>query len=169
MFNIGDYIMYGKMGVCQILGIDQGVLFDGVKMDYYVLQPVYKNNSSIIKAPVGSPKIHMRKLVSRQEVYSYIDAMPDMDSVWIVDDKARFQQFNTILSTGNCGDWIDLIRAVYFKKRDRKTGDKSISPRDLEISKEAKRLLHEEFSIPLAITPEEVEQFILSKVGDMDN
>lgn len=168
MFQIGDYIMYGKTGVCQVLGIDKGVLFDGVKLDYYVMQPVYKNNSSIIKAPVESSKIRMRNLISRQEIDSYIDAMPEMESAWITDDKARFQRFNTILSTGNCGDWIDLIRAVYFKKRDRKTGDKSISPRDLEISKEAKRLLHEEFSIPLAITPEEVEQFISSKVGDSD-
>lgn len=87
-----------------------------------------------------------------------------MEMVWIPDDKYRSKRFDQKLSTGTSQEWMEMIKLIYLKKQNRISGEKTISPRDNLIMKEAKRLLHEEFAVALEIEPEEVEKFITSYI-----
>ena len=158
MFKVDDYIMYGITGVCKVIDITNEKFINGEKRDYYVLSPIH-NNNTIIKIPLDNNKIPMRKIISKGDVTSLINDMPNMDTLWIDDEKKRNNQFKMMLKSGKCEDLIKLI----FNKRYAKSTSKKLNKADTEIIKEAERLLHEEFAIILNISPKEVNSYISSK------
>ena len=160
MFKIDDYIMYGITGVCKVVDITNEKFINGEKRDYYVLSPIH-NNNTIIKIPLDNNKIPMRKIISKGDVTSLINDMPNMDTLWIDDEKKRNNQFKMMLKSGKCEDLIKLI----FNKRYAKSTSKKLNKADKEIIKEAERLLHEEFAIILNISPNEVNSYIASQIA----
>ena len=158
MVKVDDYIMYGITGVCKVIDITNEKFINGEKRDYYVLSPIH-NNNTIIKIPLDNNKIPMRKIISKGDVTSLINDMPNMDTLWIDDEKKRNNQFKMMLKSGKCEDLIKLI----FNKRYAKSTSKKLNKADTEIIKEAERLLHEEFAIILNISPKEVNSYISSK------
>ena len=87
MFEIGQYIIYGSTGVCEIEDIrDERI--SGEKKSYYILKPVYISGSKIY-APVGVSEVRMRALITKDEAMALIDSMPDEETIWIEDDSAR--------------------------------------------------------------------------------
>lgn len=86
MFKVDDYIMYGITGVCKVIDITNEKFINGEKRDYYVLSPIH-NNNTIIKIPLDNNKIPMRKIISKGDVTSLINDMPNMDTLWIDDEK----------------------------------------------------------------------------------
>ncbi len=47
LFKIDDYIMYGMTGVCKVMDITNERFTNGIKKEYYVLSPIYSNNTVI--------------------------------------------------------------------------------------------------------------------------
>ena len=160
MFKVDDYIMYGMTGVCKVIDITNEKFINGEKRDYYVLSPIHHDNT-IIKIPLDNNKIPMRKIISKGDVTSLINDMPNMDTLWIDDEKKRNNQFKMMLKSGKCEDLIKLI----FNKRYAKSTSKKLNKADKEIIKEAERLLHEEFAIILNISPNEVNSYIASQIA----
>lgn len=66
--------------------------------------------------------------------------------------KKRSNKFKTMLKSGKCEDLIKLIS----NKKYLKYTSKKLNKVDKEIIKEAERLLSEEFTIILNISPKEV-------------
>ena len=81
--------------------------------------------------------------------------MPNMDTLWIDDEKKRSNKFKTMLKSGKCEDLIELISNKRYLKK--------LNKADKEIIKEAERLVSEEFAIILNISPKEVNSYISSK------
>ena len=77
MFKVDDVIIYGKKGVCRIEKTEEKII-DGVKRNYFVLKPVNDSGATIF-APTDNEQVlkKMRRLLTRDEVHSLIDAMPD--------------------------------------------------------------------------------------------
>lgn len=92
LFKIDDYIMYGMTGVCKVMDITNERFTNGIKKEYYVLSPIYSNNT-VIKIPVDNEKVPMRKLLSKINVLSLINDIPNMDTSWIDNEKLRSEQF----------------------------------------------------------------------------
>ena len=151
LFKIDDYIMYGMTGVCKVMDITNERFTNGIKKEYYVLSPIYSNNT-VIKIPVDNEKVPMRKLLSKINVLSLINDIPNMDTSWIDNEKLRSEQFKKILRS------IDNNRE-YVKSIGKKTHQA-----DDNIMKEAERLLNEEFATILDISPNEVSSYISSHI-----
>ena len=73
MFEIGDFLMYGKTGVCQLKGISKEAVLDKKEAAYYVLQPVFKNCSAVLKVPVGNEKVNIRPVASKAQILAYLE------------------------------------------------------------------------------------------------
>ena len=155
MFNVDDYIMYGKTGVCKVVDITNEKFINGEERKYYVLSPIHNNNNTIIKIPLDNTKVPMRKIISKEDVTSLINDMSNMEELWIDDEKKRSNEFKTMLKSGKCEDLIKLIS--------NKRHSKKLNKADKEIIKEAERLVNEEFAIILNISPKEVNSYISSK------
>ncbi|CEK30003.1 regulatory protein [[Clostridium] sordellii] len=163
MFNVDDYIMYGMTGVCKVVDITNEKFINGEKRKYYVLNPIY-NNDTTIKVPLDNDKIPMRKVISKGDMTSLINDIPNMEILWIDDEKKRMAQFETMLKSGQCEELIKLIRNIKFSKKYARSNDKKLYKSDKDIMKEAKRLLTEEVAIILNIYPNEANSYILSQI-----
>lgn len=106
----------------------------------------------------------MRKIISKVNVVSLINDIPNMETIWIDDEKMRNKQFNTMLKSGKCEELIKLIRSICSNKEYIQSIGKKLHNVDEKIMKEAERLLHEEFAIILDISPNEVTSYISSHI-----
>ncbi|MDU5022041.1 MAG: CarD family transcriptional regulator, partial [Clostridiales bacterium] len=73
-----DYIMYGTTGVCKISDITNEKFINGEHRKYYVLTPIYCNDT-IIKTPVDNKKVSMRKIISKEDAHLLINSIPNME------------------------------------------------------------------------------------------
>ena len=116
MFSVGDIFVYGASGVCRVDDICVRDCGTG-KHEYYVLQPVYDARSTVY-IPTDSEKLasHARSLLSENEVYEIIDAMPAKGFEWVQNDKERSEFFRNILESGTRTDIVNLISTLHNRK-----------------------------------------------------
>lgn len=65
MFEKGDFIVYGTVGVCQVDDISKTDFSDNDKL-YYRLIPKFEANRTI-GIPVDTTKVMMRSIMTRRE------------------------------------------------------------------------------------------------------
>lgn len=159
MFKVNDYVVYNAMGIYKIVDIrkDKG-LSDSV-IEYYVMQPAFGKNMTI-KTPVNNPNLLMRKVITKDNVLSLLSRKPATEKVWINDNRERNQNFKAALKTGECGEWIKLIKILNLEQQEKFHIGKKLQKTDADILKAAEKNLNEEFAIALNISPGEVPSFI---------
>lgn len=163
MFKVNDYIMYGLTGVCQVVDITKESFIDNLQKEYYVLKYIY-DNDTIIKIPTDNEKISMRKLLSKEDMSTLINSIPNSETIWIDNDRKRNEEFKSILKTGDIENLVKLIRSIYLDKEYKQSIGKKLYKVDDEIMQTAERLLNEEFATILNISPDEVATYISTHV-----
>ena len=53
-------------------------------------------------------KVPMRKILSKGEVTTLINSMPNSETIWIDDDRKRNEEFKSILKTGDIENLVKL-------------------------------------------------------------
>ncbi len=164
MFEKGEYIVYGMTGVCRVSDITE-MNMDGLSTSklYYVLEPTGVNGSRII-TPVEGNKSVMRRIMTSEEAYDLIDGIRDIDSLRVRDDRQRENCYKEALKTGDCREWVGVLKTLYLRRRDRLSRGKRMTEVDERYMKKTKENLFGELSIPLGITTAEVERFIISRL-----
>ena len=152
MFEKGEYIVYGMTGVCRVSDITE-MNMDGLSTSklYYVLEPTGVNGSRII-TPVEGNKSVMRRIMTSEEAYDLIDGIRDIDSLRVRDDKQRENCYKEALKTGDCREWVGVLKTIYLRRRDRLSRGKRMTEVDERYMKKTKENLFGELSIPLGIT-----------------
>ncbi|MGL4772330.1 MAG: CarD family transcriptional regulator [Clostridium sp.] len=164
MFKVDDYVMYGNTGVCKVTGITQEKFSNQLK-EYYVLTPVY-NNKVTIKIPVDNPKISIREVLTEKEITNLLINARTAEAEWIENDRVRSEHFKSVIKGGKCEDLIQIVRAIYLNNAQTKAEGKKAYKIDAEITKEAERLINEEFSTVLNISQEDVTNYIINRINN---
>ena len=165
MFKVHDVIIYGTQGVCQIVGIEEKAV-NGTKKTYFILKPVNDSLSTIF-APTGNEHVlkKMRKLLSKAEIDSLIDSMPDKAVVWINHDNDRKEHYRKILASGDHVELIKIMKAIYIHKKEREAEGKRLHMIDEQFFKDAEHVLYNEFQYVLKLnSKEELMTYILSRI-----
>lgn len=163
MFKINDYIMYGMTGVCKVSDITKEVIGDFKLKEYYVLTPIYTNNT-IIKVPIDNNKIPMRKIMSKEDISNIIKVISNKDSLWVMDERKRGEAFKSILKSGECEELMTLVKSIYECKNSKNKIGTKVSKNDIEIMQMAEKLINEEFATILNISVDEVPSYILNNI-----
>ncbi|MGN0571005.1 MAG: CarD family transcriptional regulator [Candidatus Fimenecus sp.] len=162
MYAVNDTVMYGQSGICKITEIcDKKFGRDTQK--YYVLRPVYGDNT-VIYCPVDSDKVHIRKLLSAEDVISLIREMPTQQGDWIENDNLRKEEQTKILRRGDHKELIALIKTLYHKRTETENSGRRFHRADAEAMAQAEKMLYQEFAQVLDIAPDEVVPFIIGKI-----
>ena len=163
MFKINEHIMYGNVGVCQVVDITNEKFANNMQRECYVLDPIYSKNT-VIKIPVDNERIAMRKILSKEEITLLISDINNGEVLFIEDDKKRNEQFKSMLKTGKCEELLTIIRSLYLDRKNKQAIGKKLSKGDDEIIQIAEKLLREEFSIILEISQQEVTDYIKEQI-----
>ncbi len=164
MFCVGDTVLYGSQGVFKIVGTDEKNL-DGNKILYFVLKPVYDENSTVF-VPLSNNNLisKMRPLLSEEKILETINEFSDGDVIWIDDDNERKEEYQKIIIEGDRKKLIGLIRTICARRaRQNKRGRKLHQTDDL-ILKQAEKLIYDEFAFVLNLKQDEVSSFITDHI-----
>lgn len=170
MFQKDDMVRYGAHGVCKVEDITEKN-FNGEAIRYYVLRPIY-NDTSTIYVPIHNHALtqNMRKVLSKEELQSLIQTMPQKESLWIENEEVRKAQYQEILASGNRTGLIGMLKALYLHQREQQEKGRRLHMSDDHFFKEAEKMLHEEFALVLGIPRDQVVPYILKQLqGEQKN
>lgn len=168
-FSLGDTVLYGVHGVCKIASMEEKTM-GGETRAYYVLKPVYEENSTVY-IPVDNEalKAKLKRILSPEEIYALIRSMPEEDSIWVEDEAQRKDRYQKILAKGDRAELIRLIKTLYLHSQSQTEKRKKLHISDEHFMKEAEKMLYEEFAHVLCISREQVLPFIMEQIqlGEM--
>ena len=160
MFEKGEYVVYGSKGVCQVYDISH-VDMPGADKDrlYYILHPI-QNNGGKVYLPTDSQKAVIRKVMTKEEAHQLIADIPEIEQLWISDDKRREVSYKEAMRTCSSRVWVSIIKALYLRKRERLAVGKKITALDERYLRAAEQELYNELSIALGIPQQDMEEYI---------
>ena len=164
MFEVGEFVVYGSKGVCRIVDISH-IDISGADKDrlYYVLSPIGDKNAKIY-APTDNLKITMRKVISKEEADKLILELPEIELLWVPDDKQREAKYKEVMRTCDYRAWVSIVKTLYLRKKERTAQGKEITALDERYMKAAENELYGELSLTLGIPREEMEDYIKDKI-----
>lgn len=162
MYKIGEFIIYGNNGICEVDNIGP-LNMSGISNDknYYTLRPI--NESGTIFTPVDTG-VFMRSISTYDEVQDLIKCIPSIKEAECNEKNTRLLQpyYEKLIRTHDCIDLLSLIAGFHKKRVD----GKKIGQIDDKYMRIAQGLIKDEFSIALKISKEEVEEYITNKIVD---
>lgn len=169
MFKVDDYIVYGGNGVCRVLSKGVPTIHGADKeRQYYKLQPIYENGS-IIYTPVDNDKVVMRKTISKDEAIDLIKNIPSIEILYFDDEKMREEKYKEVIHAYNCRELIKVIKTSYLRKEERLAEGKKNIATDDKYLKMAEEYLYGELAISLNISKEQVRDFIVQTVENINS
>lgn len=164
MYSVGEQIVYGGTGVCEVAAVEDRRQPDGSERRFYLLRPLYQ--SGTISAPADG-KVFMRPVISREEAEALIDSLPDMPVLSLHERNftqlaAHYQQ---LPCSHDCAGVAGLVVSIRAKKRESEAAGRRFGQIDAKFMKLAEKLLFGEFSAALGIPYDEVEPYINKRLG----
>ena len=123
------------------------------------MKPVYHKESAVY-APVENRKIIMRPVITKEEAELLIRRIPEIETVWILNEKAREVQFKEALHTCDCEELIKIIKTLYQRKQQRIESGKKVTVVDEKYFRQAEDKLYEELAFVLGMEKRDVNTYI---------
>jgi Transcriptional regulators, similar to M. xanthus CarD len=163
-YKIGDVLLYIRRGVCRITEIVERDMM-GQSNLYYVLKLIHDSKATIY-VPINSKDIEakIQRILSKEEVNDNIQAIAKEDTIWIENNNKRKEYYQTIISGGDRREMLKLIKTLYKRKIAQQEIGKKIHIADINVMKEAEKIIYEEFSYILEIEPDQVYSIILEQI-----
>lgn len=169
MFQKDDFVIYGNNGVCTIKDI--GPLdIPGIPKEriYYTLVPYYTKDTQIF-TPVDSDKVVMRSLICKEAIMQLIEEIPDIELLWVKDEKQRETQYKETLRKCDCRELIRIIKTIYQRMQSRIAEGKKMTASDEKYFHLAEESLYGEFAVTLGMERDQVRDFISQKVQQKEH
>lgn len=158
MYALGEKIMYGEQGACEVLQIGH-VAMQGIARDrlFYTLRPVAGGGT--IYAPVDSP-VFTRPVMSRGEAESFLASIPGIAPTVCTETKVTRADafYKSIFSSHSNEALVALLKGL--------TPDGGSSRRHTlnlrmeRVMKRARELLESELSAAMDVSPEEAQTLL---------
>lgn len=165
MFKTGTYIVCGQHGVCRVEGVGKLQLTEASgDKEYYTLSKVY-SRGGMLYVPADSEKIVMRPVISKEEAEELIEHMREIDLLQIDNEKRKEEIFKQAFRTCDSREWVKVIKTLYERKKDRLAKGRKVTASDERFLRTAEDNLFGELAISLDIEKNDVEQYIMDKIG----
>lgn len=166
MFKVGDFVVYGHNGVCEVkkIGTLDSASADRERM-YYTLVP-YNDREGRVFAPVDNRKIPMRDIMTEQEALELIEKMKEISELQIPEERKREEKYKEAIKTCDGEELVRIIKTIYRRKRYREAQGKRMTAADHRYFKAAESTLYNELSVSLGIPAGKVKEFILDRLKE---
>ena len=167
MFEQGEYIVYESTGVCKVEKVTT-MDMDGVPGDklYYILRPYHKEDREIF-TPVDNKKTKMRKLLSSNEIKSYLNEFNELEDFEITKEKFREDNYKQCVRGCDFREILRLVKSLLKRKRSRFLSGKNFPSTDERYLKIAENILFSEISYVLKLSKNEVEDLFRTNMKEM--
>ena len=167
MFQKGESVVYGNLGVCRVEDIITR-RFEGLDEahPYYVLKPLYQEG--VLYAPADNPRIALRPVLTKAQADALIDSIPTRTGEAFHSRSAQelATHYEQAMSSHACTDLLELAMSIYHKKQSLTRQNKKFGRVDEHFLHQAEDGLYGELAAALGIAKEEVPGYIEKRLGD---
>ncbi|MCI8586549.1 MAG: CarD family transcriptional regulator [Lachnospiraceae bacterium] len=161
MFEKGEYIIYGRSGICKVEDITYlNIAGADKKRRYYVLAPLNIKGNRVY-FPVDKKDANARRLITRQEAWALLDEMQDIQEIWITNEKLREDSYKQALNSCDYRQWVAIIKTLYNRRKARVSQGKKIGATDERYLKLTEDALYGELAFVMGKEKNEMEPFII--------
>lgn len=165
MFQKGDSVVYGNLGVCKVNDLVTRQ-FEGLDEahPYYVLEPLYQGG--VLYVPADNPKIALRAVLTADEANQLIDSIPTLHSETFHSRSAQelAAHYEQALKSHDCKDLLALAMSIYEKKQALTRQNKKFGRVDEHFMHQAEESLYGELAAALHISKEAVPEYIHQRI-----
>lgn len=160
MFEKGEYIVYGRSGVCRIEDITHlNISGADQKKLYYVLVPLHSRGSRIY-FPVDKKDVNARRLITEQEAQTLLEEIRNIPQIGVGNEKLREESYKQALNSCDYRQWAAIIKTLYLRKQERLSQGKKVAAMDERYLKLAEESLYGELAFVMGREKEEMESFM---------
>lgn len=160
MFQVGDVVVYGSTGVCEV--VDIGPLdLPGMskEREYYTLRPFYEERSRVF-TPVDGQKVILRAVLTKKEALELIDQIREIGILTITNEKQRETEYKACFLKCNCTELVKMLNTIHQRKEERLAHGKRPTAKDERYCHMAEENLFGELAVALKIEKGRVKEFI---------
>lgn len=166
MFEIGDYVIYGFNGICLVKDITHpDMSCSSEDTLYYLLMPI-EDKESRVYVPVDNDRVKVRRVLTDCEAWKLIDEIPQIGEMTVQNDKMREGAYKAAMKTGDCREWVSIIKTSYGRKQDRLRQGKKATATDDKYLKQAKESLYSELAFAIGREKGEMEAIIAQRMEE---
>lgn len=158
MYQMGDRVVYGIHGVCQVVALEERVV-DRKKVVYLALEPVGQGGSRYLVPTHNAAAMgKLRKMLNAEEMQAMFSSEQIYRGEWIPDENRRKQIYRELIAGGNCMALLEMICTIYRHKKEQTAAGKKFHQCDENFLRDAERLVTGELanameiSLPEALT-----------------
>ena len=166
MFAVGDYMIYGIHGVCEVTDIGPSPFDKTDTRTFYALRPYHENAGSVIYTPVDNDRVVMRALIDRSEADTLIDRIDEIAQITVPFEKARKESYRTVFGEQTPESYVRIIKTVRQRREQMLRQHKRMPDVDLDYEAKARKCLFTELSIALGIPFSGVKEYIAKRRGE---
>ena len=159
-FNLGEYVTYRKVGICQIAEMTVQNFAGQGKAEYYVLKSVYDSNTKVFVPVASALEEEMHRMLSVDEINKIIDSSKLVENMWVDDCRARANVFEEIINSGDKAKMLWLIKSVNEYKIIVEEQKKKMKAYDIKYLSLAENIISGDFAFALGLPKNQVMEYI---------
>ena len=162
MYKIGDLVVYGTYGVCEVTNIGPIDLpmIDKSKI-YYTLTPYYKRED-VVYASVDNDSTIMRTVISKKAAKDLVEQIPTIEETVIPSEKEREITYKTSIRSCDVKELVAVIKTIYRRRAERIESGKKVTVLDDRYFKQAQEQLFGELAIALDMEKQQVGEYLFA-------
>lgn len=160
-YKIGDYVLYGFSGSCQVVEIGP-LSFGGPDKIYYSLKPVYDSRSTVY-VPLNKENEIVRKVITKpeaEEVLKKISQGPSNDTAF------EREGCEEVLKSGDNVEVSRVIRQLRNLRKENRKNHKGLNISEERILRDAERIFFSELATALEMTMEDTLAEFSARLDD---
>lgn len=164
MFKIGDFVMKANNGICRIDDIGH-LDMSGANKErlYFFLTPLNEVHTRLY-VPTDKEDSGLRRVITEEEAWTFIDTIPQIEEAWIVDDKQRERKYKEAIQSCDLEKLMGIIKSMYRRKQKRTAQGKKNTSVDERFFKLAENNLYTELAFAIGKDKEDMQGIISEKI-----
>ncbi len=165
MYQKGEYVVKATDGICRVEDIvHMDTQIAKSKKLYYLMIPEHEKKAKLY-VPVEKENKNCRKIMTEKEAWALIDNIPQIDTIWISDDKTREQKYKEAIQSCNPVQLVGIIKNMYIRKKQRISQGKKNTAVDERYFKIAEETLYAELAFAIGRKKEDMTKIIADRIG----
>lgn len=160
MYQLGDRIVYGIHGVCDIIDLQIRTV-DRKKVEYFVLSPVDQPETHFF-VPTQNPSAlaKLRPVLSREQIICLLQEKYAEDPSWIIDENRRKLRYRELNGSSDVRELVSMVRNLHLHRARQLEMGKKFHMCDDKFLRDCEKVLSAEFAMVLNVPVDEIKNTV---------
>lgn len=160
MYQVGQKVVYGVHGVCELLDIEIKTV-DRKKISYFVLTPVEQPGARFYvpaENPVALAKLSA--LLTKEELEALLSSVEKSKAAWVEDENRRKLRYKELIAGGDRKAILQMVCALHIHREELTKKGKKFHLCDENFLHDGERLLCSEIALVLNVSRQEAVSWL---------